>query len=101
MNYQEAKRQHETLAFVGLRAHATAVGLLQLCHELARVGVLDDAAIARIKDAIASDICLSRPGTMSKEAFSHSTRRRLDALFAGAEQVSTGESGDRLRREIS
>lgn len=100
MNYNEAKRQHETLAFVGLRAHATAVGLLQLCHELARVGVLDDAAIARIKDAIASDICLSRPGKISREAFDQSTRRRLDALFAGSEKVSTGESGERLCREV-
>ena len=100
MNYQEAKRQHETLAFVGLRAHATAVGLLQLCHELVGAGVLDDAAISRIKDAIAADICLSRPGTMSKEAFDQSTRRRLDSLFCGREKVSDGTSGDRLRHQV-
>jgi hypothetical protein len=29
-----ARERHRTLDFVGLRAHATAVGLIQLCEEL-------------------------------------------------------------------
>jgi hypothetical protein len=89
MEFKEAKRHHETVDRVGLRAHATAVGLLALSQEMVRAGVLDDAAIARIKDAIASDICLSRPRTLSREEFDTSIRRRLDALFSGEEKVST------------
>jgi hypothetical protein len=89
MEFKEAKRHHETVDRVGLRAHATAVGLLALSNELVRAGVLDEAAITRIKDAIASDICLSRPRTLPKEEFDGSIRRRLDALFSGEEKVST------------
>ena len=89
MEFKEAKRHNETVDRVGLRAHATAVGLLALSNELLRAGVLDEAAITRIKDAIASDICLSRPRTMSKDEFDTSIRRRLDALFSGEEKVST------------
>jgi hypothetical protein len=91
MEFKEAKRQHETVDRVGLRAHATAVGLLALSHELVQAGVLDGAAITRIKEAIASDICLSRPRALPKEAFDTSIRRRLDALFSGEEKVSNQE----------
>ena len=45
------KKLHYELSHVGLRAQATAVGLLQLCHELRRVNVIDEAAIDRIVDA--------------------------------------------------
>jgi hypothetical protein len=92
MEFKEAKRHHDTVDRVGLRAHATAVGLLALSQELVRAGVLDDAAITRIKDAIASDICLSRPRTLAREEFDASIRRRLDALFSGREKVSTQEA---------
>jgi hypothetical protein len=50
---KEDKTLHDMIGFVGLRAQATAVGLLQLAAELKRAGVLDDDAIGRIKDAIA------------------------------------------------
>jgi hypothetical protein len=66
---------------VGLRAQATAVGFLQLCTELARAELLDDDAVARIKDAIAKDLALSRPHSMSAENFETWVRARLDGLF--------------------
>lgn len=94
MDYNDAKRQHEILALVGLRAHATAVGFLQLCHELVDAGVIDDAAVSRIKDAITADLSLSRPGRMTPQEFDASTRRRLDALFSGEEKVSARKAGD-------
>lgn len=94
MDHNDAKRQHDILALVGLRAHATAVGFLQLCHELVDAGVIDDAAISRIKDAIAADLSLSRPGRMTQQEFDASTRRRLDALFSGEEKVSSRKAGD-------
>jgi hypothetical protein len=87
------KAVHDNIGLVGLRAHATAVGLLQLSAELVRAGVLDDAALTRIKDAILLDLCLTRPRSLSKEEFEHSTRRRLDALFAGEEKVSDADRG--------
>jgi len=78
---------HDAIGFVGLRAQATAVGLLQLCAELVRAGVIDEAAIGRIKDAIARDIVLSRPRSAPREAYERDIRRRLDGLFGGQESV--------------
>ncbi|HEX3888018.1 MAG TPA: hypothetical protein VHW05_11015 [Phenylobacterium sp.] len=87
MDESEEIRFHETVSFVGLRAQATAVGLLQLTAELVRAGVLDDGAVTRIKDAIAKDIALSRPRNASREEYERSIRERLDGLFAGREPV--------------
>jgi hypothetical protein len=90
MEESEEGRVHEAIGFVGLRAHATAVGLLQLSAELVRAGVIDEAAITRIKEAIARDIALSRPRSASKAEYEATVRRRLDALFAGRENVGAG-----------
>jgi hypothetical protein len=90
MEESEEGRVHEAIGFVGLRAHATAVGLLQLSAELVRAGVIDEAAITRIKDAIARDISLSRPRSASKEEYEATVRRRLDALFSGRETLGPG-----------
>jgi hypothetical protein len=92
MGESEEGRVHEAIDFVGLRAHATAVGLLQLCAELVRVGLIDDEAVTRIKDAIARDISLSRPRSASREEYESTVRRRLDALFAGRETLGAGPS---------
>ena len=88
MDEREEKRLHDSIGLVGLRAHATAVGLLQLSSELRRAGVLDDDAITRVKEAIIKDLSLSRPPNRSKQDFEDATRRRLDALFAGEETLS-------------
>jgi hypothetical protein len=56
----EARKLHDTLGLIGLRAHATAVGFVQLCAELLKAGVIDDPAVSRIKDAIAKDIIVTR-----------------------------------------
>src|SRR5476649_2247835 len=83
MDEREEQRLHENIGFVGLRAHATAVGLLQLSAELVRAGVLSDEAVGRIKEAIAKDLALSRPPSASKQEHETTIRRRLDALFSG------------------
>ena len=83
MDESEELRLHETVSFVGLRAQATAVGLLQLSAELVRAGVLDKAAVDRIKDAIAKDISLSRPRSVSRDEYMGLVRQRLDGLFEG------------------
>jgi hypothetical protein len=92
MDVRRGKQAHELISFVGLRAHATAVGLLQLSIELARAGVLDQAAISRIKDAIFDDLALGRPASLRQEEFERTTRLRLDRLFAGEEKLPADES---------
>lgn len=87
MGYVEDKRLHDMIDLVGMRAQATTVGLIQLSVELHRAGVLDQAAIDRIKDSIAKEICLTRPKSIPQEHFRSNLRHRLDRLFAGEEPV--------------
>lgn len=87
----EARELHETLEFIGLRAQATTVGLLQLCAELVTAGVLDNGAIQRIKDAICLEIVVSHPRARDRAEFERTLRQRLDAIFPhgeNAERVS-------------
>lgn len=91
MQYSDEQRLHDAVGFVGLRAQATAVGLLQLSLELRRAGVIDEAAVSRIKEAIAKDISLTCPRSTPKVAFMANIRRRLDRLFAG--QGFVGNAG--------
>jgi hypothetical protein len=83
----DERRLHQCVSSVGLRAQATAVGLIQLTNELARAGVLDEAAVGRVKEAIARDLLLSPPGSVPKAEFESWLRRRLDLLFACDEPV--------------
>lgn len=83
----DERRLHQTVSLVGLRAHATAIGLIQLTHELVRAGVLDEAAVGRIKQAIANDLMLSPPASVKKAEFEEWVHCRLDALFAFKEQL--------------
>lgn len=87
MGYVEDKRLHDSIDLVGMRAQATTVGLIQLSIELNRAGVLDQGAIDRIKEAIANEISLNRPRSMSAENFDANLHRRLDRLFSGEDEV--------------
>ena len=93
MEAKDARATHQSVDLLRLRAHATAVGLLQLTTELVRAKVLDQDAVDRIKDAIAGDLALSRPPAMSAKDFDTANRRRLDALFAGQEKISDESKG--------
>lgn len=80
-----ARERHRTLDFVDLRAHATAVGLIQLCEELLKADVLSAEALDRIKDAICSELALeSRARVSDRQEFNDSLRRRIDAVFPSA-----------------
>jgi len=87
MGYVEDKRLHDLIDLVGMRAQATTVGLVQLSIELRRAGVLDEAAVDRIKDSIAKEICLTRPKSIPHDQFRTNLKARLDRLFAGEEAV--------------
>lgn len=78
---ERARELHRTLEFIGLRAQATTVGLLQLCAELVRAGVLNDEAIERIKDAIFREIAVTHTGGYNRAEFEKTLRQRLDAIF--------------------
>ncbi|HEX4738633.1 MAG TPA: hypothetical protein VH331_13835 [Allosphingosinicella sp.] len=85
MDQREDRRLHDAMDFIGLRALATAAGLIQICTELERAGIFDDGAIGRIKQAMAREIALSHRGSYEVE-FQRAVQR-LDALFAGREEL--------------
>ncbi|MXP24969.1 hypothetical protein GRI39_02765 [Altererythrobacter indicus] len=87
----EQKKLHYDLTDVGLRAQATAVGLLQLCLELRKVDVLSDAAIDRIKEAITDEIVVCAPRAVNKQEYRRDARARLDRLFAGEQKMGSAD----------
>jgi hypothetical protein len=82
MAFKDEKSLHETVGMIGLRAQATAIGLLQLSAELVNAGVLDCSALERIKTAIVKDLSLTRPRRREREEYEREVRQRLDHLFA-------------------
>ena len=84
---EQARRLHNDLEFIGLRAQATSVGLLQLCAELVQAGVLEGVAIQRIKDAIHSEISVSNRRAHARAEFEDTLRKRLDAIFPQCEDA--------------
>ncbi|ATE63245.1 hypothetical protein [Rhizorhabdus dicambivorans] len=89
MEPTETRKLRESIDLLGIRAHATAVGMIQIAIELRRAGVLDEAAMERIKDAMLGDIMLSKPPSADAVEYEASLRRRLDALFAGRESFGS------------
>jgi hypothetical protein len=87
---REHGRVHLALEFLGMRAQATAMGLVQLCLELRRAGVIDDAAVDRVKQSIAEEIAEHAPRTVMKQQYLTDIRGRLDRFFAGDEPIGAG-----------
>jgi hypothetical protein len=87
----EQRKLHFDLTNVGLRAQATAAGLVQLCRELQCAGVIDEAALTRIKRAIADDIVITAPRSVKKEQFRGEICTRLDAIFSGETKLGRVE----------
>lgn len=92
MPYEKHKKLHFDITNVGLRAQATAVGLVQLCVELRRANVLDEAAVERIKDAIADEVGVAAPRTLTSPQYRSEVKSRLDRLFAGEQEVGSAEA---------
>lgn len=90
--YEKQKRLHFDLANVGLRAQATAVGLVQLCRELERANVLDEAAVGRIKDAIADELAVTVPRPLASAGYRQEVRDRLDRLFTDGQEVGSADA---------
>ena len=81
------QRLHDSIGFVGLRAHATAAAVLQICAELRRAGIFDQAALERIKQAVAREIALSQPRREFRGEF-EAAMARLDELFSGQAKLA-------------
>ncbi|WP_432767962.1 MAG: hypothetical protein HEQ22_11065 [Sphingopyxis sp.] len=79
-----ARERHRTLDFIGLRAHATTVGLIQLCEELLNAGVLSPDGLERIKGAIRSELTVCNARISNQPTFDDTLKRRLDAIFPQA-----------------
>lgn len=91
MGSPEQAKMHHEIRTVGLRAQATAVGLVQLCKELNAAGVLDDAALARIKNVIADEIALTAPRSLTQAQYRERVCTRLDGIFAGTESLGSAD----------
>ncbi|BBD01552.1 MULTISPECIES: hypothetical protein [Sphingobium] len=92
MPLDKQKKLHFDLTNVGMRAQATAVGLLQLCLELRSAGILDEGAIERIKGAIACDIEVSAPRSVANAEYRRDIKARLDKLFTGEEKIGSADA---------
>ena len=86
-----ARERHRTLDFIGLRAHATTVGFIQLCEELLNAGVLKPDALDRIKNAICSELTVSNTRISNQQHFDETLRKRIDAIFPKAPGLSAEE----------
>lgn len=86
---ERARDLHRTLEFIGLRAQATTVGMLQLCAELVKSGVLQDEAIGRIKDAIFREIAVNQPLGYNRAEFERTLKQRLDSIFPSVADATT------------
>lgn len=87
---ENLKKSHYELTNVGLRAQATAAGLVQLCKELRVSGALSEDAIGRIKDAVADEVAISTSRKGSLAELRKEARARLDRIFAGDEALGDG-----------
>ncbi|MFB0612539.1 hypothetical protein [Aurantiacibacter poecillastricola] len=98
---EQARELHRTLEFIGLRAQATAVGLLQLCAELVKAGVLDTEAVERIKQSIFREIAANQPRGYNRAEFERTLRQRLDAVFPCGDTVARQGVGNVQDMEAS
>lgn len=77
----DEERIHANLESIGIRASGAAIGLFQLLKELRDVGVLGPDAIERIKEAVITDLALSRPRSQSMADYEKRVRDRMDSLL--------------------
>ena len=83
---EQARELHRTLEFIGLRAQATTVGMLQLCAELVRAGTLQQDAVERIKHSIFREIAVNQPSGYNRAEFERTLKHRLDSIFPSANE---------------
>lgn len=83
MDLNEASGRHTAVYLAGVRARAVAIGMVQLIKELSGAGALDNAAIDRIRDAVADEMTVVRPVGQPADEFRQGVKDRLDRLALG------------------
>lgn len=69
-------------------SQSAAAGLIQLCAELHRSGLLTDDAMERIKNAIIHELTDRAPRSITKHAFRSDIHNRLDKVLSGCERMA-------------
>jgi hypothetical protein len=89
MDDPEVKRLHAAMRFLEMPATTTSLGFLKLVEELERAGILDEAAVERIKTAMYKELCLRLPAHLRTQFFESMVREHLNRLFSGDEPLAT------------
>ncbi len=89
--YEKQKRLHYDITNVGLRAQATAVGLIQLCIELRDANILSEDSISRIKGAIGDELAVGPHRRVASREQRSEIDQRLNRLFAGDQKLGPVE----------
>lgn len=89
--FEKQKRLHHDVTNVGLRAQATAVGLIQLCIELRATNILSDEGLKRIKLAIGDELAIGPYRRIASRDHRSEIDSRLDRLFAGEEKIGSAD----------
>ena len=90
--YDKQKRLHYDVTNVGLRAQATAVGLIQLCIELREANVLSEDAITRIKSTIGDELAVGPYRRIASREQRSEIDARLNRLFTGEQKLGSADS---------
>lgn len=86
------KQLHNDVTNVGLRAQATAVGLIQLCIELRKTNALSEEGLSNVKKAIADELLIGQNRRYCSREQRCEIEARIDRVFAGEQKV--GPAGE-------
>ncbi|WP_294193020.1 hypothetical protein [uncultured Sphingomonas sp.] len=85
------KQLHHDVTNVGLRAQATAVGLIQLCIELRKTNALSEEGLGNVKKAIADELLIGPYRRSCSRDQRRDLEMRIDRIFAGEQKVGPAE----------
>ncbi|WP_298813507.1 hypothetical protein [uncultured Sphingomonas sp.] len=85
------KQLHHDVTNVGLRAQATAVGLIQLCIELRKTNALSEEGLRNVKRAIADELLIGPSRRYCSRDPRREIEERIDRIFAGEQKVGPAE----------
>lgn len=88
---EKQKQLHNDVTNVGLRAQATAVGLIQLCIELRNTNALSEEGLGNVKKAIADELLIGPYRRYCSREQRVEIETRIDRIFAGEQKVGPAE----------
>ena len=88
---EKQKQLHHDVTNVGLRAQATAVGLIQLCIELRKTDALSEEGLSNVKKAIADELLVGPYRRHCSREQRRELEERIDRIFAGEQKVGAAD----------